>query len=572
MTIDFAGLISRLRRRLGPSGILTELVDTDPYCEDWRRLYHGRTPAVMRPANTQEVADVVRLCAEARAPLVPMGGNTSMVGGAAVSEDGSQLILSLQRMSRVRGIDPVDMTMEIEAGVTLKAAQLAAEEAGCLLPLSISSEGSAQIGGVLATNAGGNNTVRYGNARDLVLGLEVVLPDGQVWNGLRRLHKDNTGYCLRQLFVGSEGTLGIITAAVLKLFPRPREIEVALCAVASPEAALKLFQACQHHDPAAIQAFEYMSGAGMVLVERFILDAKPPLAAPAPHYVLLELATPREGAGLRGALEALLGQAMEQGIVTDAVIAESGAQRAAIWKLREEHSEAQKRAGASVKNDISVPVSRVPELIRRATEICERLVPGIRCVPFGHLGDGNIHFNLVQPEGADGAAFLARDHELMDAVNEIVRDLDGSFSAEHGIGRLKPYMMPDWRGGAELELMRRIKAALDPPGCSTRARCCPDDRPRNRNQPLHHRRLRRRHPLRRRRHPRQRRRCACAARRFRRAYRGRRRRAAHRHPVRDPVGPLGRQQHPASYRRRLYTRRRHPAERAGRRLCSPCRG
>lgn len=462
--MDYAPLLDRLRQRLGPTGILTDPFDTDPYCEDWRRLYHGRTTAVLRPANTQEVADAVRLCAEAGASLVPQGGNTSMVGGAAVSEDGSQLILSLSRMNRVRGIDTIDMTMEIEAGVTLKGAQNAAEEAGCLLPLSISSEGSAQIGGVLATNAGGNNTVRYGNARDLALGLEVVLPDGAVWDGLRRLHKDNTGYCLRQLFVGSEGTLGIITAAVLKLFPRPRQVEVALCAVASPEAALQFFQACQQEDPAAIQAFEYMSGAGMALVERFIPDAKPPLAAPAAHYVLLELATPRQGAGLRQALEELLTAAMEQGIVADAVIAESGPQRAAIWKLREEHSEAQKRAGGSVKNDISVPVSRVPELIHRATIECERLMPGIRCAPFGHLGDGNIHFNLVQPEGADGAAFMARDHELMDAVNAIVRDLDGSFSAEHGIGPLKAYMMPDWRGGAELDLMRKIKAAIDPAG------------------------------------------------------------------------------------------------------------
>jgi FAD/FMN-containing dehydrogenase len=462
--MDYAQLLDRLRQRLGPAGILTDPADTDSYCEDWRRLYHGRTPAVLRPANTAEVADAVRLSAKAGVPIVPQGGNTSMVGGAAVSEDGSQIILSLSRMNRVREIDPVDMTMEIEAGVTLKGAQNAAEEAGCLLPLSISSEGSAQIGGVLATNAGGNNTVRYGNARDLVFGLEVVLPDGQIWNGLRRLHKDNTGYCLRQLFVGSEGTLGIITAAVLKLFQRPREVEVALCAVASPEAALRLFQACQRHDAAAIQAFEYMSGAGMALVERFIPDAKPPLGSPAAHYVLLELATPRQGAGLRQALEELLAAAMETGVVVDAVIAESGPQRAAIWKLREEHSEAQKRAGASVKNDISVPVSRVPELIRRATIDCERLIPGIRCAPFGHLGDGNIHFNLVQPEGADGAQFLARDHEMMDTVNAIVRDLDGSFSAEHGIGPLKAYMMPEWRGGAELDLMRRIKEAFDPAG------------------------------------------------------------------------------------------------------------
>ncbi|HZT86733.1 MAG TPA: FAD-binding oxidoreductase [Stellaceae bacterium] len=468
MPDDAAGrydlLLARLRERLGPRGILTEPADTDPYCEDWRRLYRGRTPAVLRPASAAGVADAVRLCAEHGAEVVPQGGNTSMVGGAAVSEDGSQLILSLSRLNRVRAVDPVDMTMEIEAGVTLKAAQEAAAEAGCLLPLSISSEGSAQIGGVLATNAGGNNTVRYGNARDLTLGLEVVLADGQVWNGLRRLHKDNTGYCLRQLFVGSEGTLGIITAAVLKLAPQPREIEVALCALPSPEAALHLFNRLQRHDAAAIQAFEYMSGAGMELVLRHIAGATLPLADKAAHYVLVELATPRAGAGLRGALEEVLGEALEDGTVADAVIAESGAQRAAIWKLREEHSEAQKRAGASVKNDVSVPVSKTPELIRRAAAACERLVPGIVAAPFGHLGDGNIHMNLVQPEGADPAAFLARDHEIMDAVNEVVGDLGGSFSAEHGIGRLKPYMMPEWRGGAELDLMRRIKQALDPRG------------------------------------------------------------------------------------------------------------
>jgi FAD/FMN-containing dehydrogenase len=458
------GLIAALRRRLGSHGILTDPADTAPYCEDWRRLYRGKTPAVLRPATTAEVADSVRLCAAAGVAIVPQGGNTSMVGGAAVNEDGSEIVLSLARLNRVRAIDPIDMTMEIEAGVPLKRAQEAADDAGCLLPLSISSEGSAQIGGVLATNAGGNNTVRYGNARDLVLGLEVVLPDGAVWNGLRRLHKDNTGYCLRQLFVGSEGTLGIITAAVLKLHPRPRDLAVALCAVASPQAALDLFNRLHQSDPAAISAYEYMSGAGVDLVLRHIPGASLPLVAPAEHYVLIELATPRAGAGLRGALEAVLAAALEAGVVRDAVIAESGAQRVQLWRLREEHSEAQKRAGASVKNDVSVPVSLTPELIRRAGELCERLVPGLRYVPFGHLGDGNIHVNLVQPEGADGAAFLARDHELMDAVNEIVRDLGGSFSAEHGIGRLKPYMMPEWRGGAELELMRRIKAALDPQG------------------------------------------------------------------------------------------------------------
>jgi FAD/FMN-containing dehydrogenase len=397
-------------------------------------------------------------------PVVPQGGNTSMVGGAVPAEHGGEIVVSLARLNRVRAVDAVDLTMTVDAGVTLKAAQDAAADAGCLLPLSIGAGGTAQIGGVLSTNAGGNNTVRYGNARDLVLGLEVVLPDGQIWHGLRRLRKDNTGYCLRQLFVGAEGTLGIITAAVLKLAPRPREIEVAFCAVPSPEAALDLFSRFQRHDPAAIQAFEYMSGTGLGLVLKHIPGTALPIGAGQNHFVLVELATPRIGAGLRSALEEVLGTALEDGVVLDAAIAESATQRAAIWKLREEHSEAQKREGASVKNDVSVPVSAVPELIRRASEACVALMPGIRVVAFGHMGDGNIHFNLEQPEGMDPAAFLARDHEIMDTVGEVVRALDGSFSAEHGVGKLKPYMMPDWRGGAELDTMRRIKQALDPRG------------------------------------------------------------------------------------------------------------
>jgi FAD/FMN-containing dehydrogenase len=306
--------------------------------------------------------------------------------------------------------------------------------------------------------------VRYGNARDLVLGLEVVLPDGQVWNGLRRLRKDNTGYCLRQLFVGAEGTLGIITAAVLKLVPRPRDVQVALCSVTSPEAALDLFSRFQRHDPAAVQALEYMAAQGMEFVLKHIPGASLPLTERAGHYVLVELATPRPDGGLRGLLEDVLESALTDNVVTDAVIAESDAQRAAIWRLREEHSEAQKREGASVKNDVSVPVSKVPELLRRAAEACRALIPGIRVVPFGHIGDGNIHFNLEQPEDMDAAAFLAQDHAIMDAVGAVVRDLGGSFSAEHGIGKLKPYMMPDWRGGAELALMRRIKQAIDPEG------------------------------------------------------------------------------------------------------------
>ena len=457
-------LLDAIRAIVGDRGLLTDASDTAAASEDWRRLFKGRTSAVIRPGNTGEVAAVVELCAKAGVPIVTQGGNTSMVGGAVPNEDGSELVLSTARLNRVRDLDPVDMTLTIEAGVTLKAAQNFAADKGCLLPLSISSEGTAQIGGVLAVNAGGNNTVRYGNARDLVLGLEVVLPDGTIWNGLRRLRKDNTGYCLRQLFVGSEGTLGIITAAVLKLVPQPKETAVAFCAVDNAADALELFARVQAHDPAAISAFELMSGLGIAFVLKHIPNAVLPVEKPAPFYVLVELATPRRDAGLRASLEMVLEAALTDGIVQDAAIAESEAQRAAIWRLREEHSEAQKREGASVKNDVSVPVSKVPAFIDEATAACEKLIPGVRCVPFGHMGDGNIHFNLEQPAGADPAWFLDQDHAIMETVNEVVRKYDGSFSAEHGIGKLKPYMMPDWRGGAELALMRLIKDALDPQG------------------------------------------------------------------------------------------------------------
>ncbi|QCI66757.1 FAD-binding oxidoreductase [Phreatobacter stygius] len=457
-------LISDLRALVGERGILTAASDIEPYLSDWRGLYHGQSPCVLRPADTQQLADAMKLLASRQVAVVPQGGNTSMVGGAMPDESGRQVVLSLARMNRIRDIDPVDMTMVAEAGVILKAAQDAAAEAGCLFPLSLGAEGSATIGGVLSTNAGGNTTVRYGNARELMLGLEVVLPDGQVWNGLRRLRKDNTGYALRQLFVGAEGTLGIITAAVLRLVARPRAREVAFCAVPDLAAALGLFRRFRDRDEASLQAFEYMSGTGVGLVLKHIPGTALPLAEAADHYVLVDLASPRPDAGLRTLIEAVLGEALEAGEVLDAAIAESTAQIQALWRLREEHSESQKLAGASVKNDVSVPVSRVPDLIRLATAAAERLMPGIRAVPFGHMGDGNIHMNFVQPEAMAPAAFLARSHDLMDQVNAVVRSLDGSFSAEHGIGRLKPDMLADWRAGAEFELMQRLKAAIDPAG------------------------------------------------------------------------------------------------------------
>ncbi|WP_019090403.1 FAD-binding oxidoreductase [Komagataeibacter europaeus] len=455
-------LIARFTDMLGSVGVITGETDTASYCTDWRNLYHGRALAVLRPASTEELSRLVQFCNEHDVPMVPQGGNTSMVGGATPDGSGHEVVICLSRMNRIRNIDPNDLTMEIEAGVTLKAAQDAAREAGFMLPLSISSEGSAQIGGVLATNAGGNNTLRYGNARELVLGLEAVMPDGGVFHGLRRLRKDNTGYALRQLLIGSEGTLGFITTAILQLHPQPRAIEAVLCAVDDAQAALKLLGLLRARDPALLQAFEFMSGTGMDMVIDLIPGTTLPLGERAPAYVLLELATPRPDADLREYAEDVLGDALEEGIITDAVIAESEGQRTGLWKLREEHAEAQRRAGASVKNDVSVPVTHVPELITRATVACEKLIPGIRPAPFGHMGDGNIHFNLVQPEGMAPDAFLARSHDIMDTVAAIVKELDGSFSAEHGVGQLKPYMMPSWRGGAELAAMRHIKAALDP--------------------------------------------------------------------------------------------------------------
>lgn len=457
-------LLAALAASLGPGGMLTDPADTAPFATDWRGLYRGRTAAVLRPATTAEVAECVRLCAAARVPLVPQGGNTSMVGGAVPAADGSELVVSLSRLARVRAADPLDLTLTLEAGVTLKAAQDAAGAVGCLLPLSIGSEGTAEIGGVLATNAGGNNTLRYGNARERVLGLEVVLADGSVWDGLRSLRKDNTGYCLRQIFVGSEGTLGIITAAVLRLEPAPAERIAAFAALPSPEAALALLGRLQRHDAAALVAFEYMSEAGLDLVLAHIPGTRLPLAGPAPHYALIELASPRPNAGLAAGLLSVLAQAAEEGEIGDATLSASESQRLAFWKLREEHSEAQRLAGASVKNDVSVPVGAIPEFLSRASIAGRAVVPGVRVVPFGHLGDGNIHFNFVQPEDMAPAAFLAASEKLMEAVNEVVRDLGGSFSAEHGIGLLKPAMLAAWRAGPELEMMRRIKQALDPDG------------------------------------------------------------------------------------------------------------
>ena len=462
--IATAELRSALLNIVGEKGCLFDPADTAIYCEDWRKLERGSTPAVVRPASTEEVASVVRLCAERRIPIVPQGGNTNMVIGATPSAAGNEIVLTLSRMNKIRNLDPVDLTLTIDAGATLKAAQEAAISEGCIVPLTMGSEGSAQIGGVLSSNAGGNNTLRYGNARDMVLGLEVVLPDGTIWNGLRRLRKDNTGYCLRQLFVGAEGTLGIITAAVLKLVPRPRDLALAFCAVASTQSALDLLVLCRKHLNESINAFEYMEGRVAELILKHFPETRYPLAERAQHYVWCELADASSDANLRQKLEEVLAEAMEKGIVLDAALAGSSSERQAMWQLREEVTDAQQREGTSIKNDVTVPLSKTPEFITLATAECERQFPGIRVMAYGHLGDGNTHFNLTVPVGGDNAEFKARTHEVQAVVNEVVRQFDGSFSAEHGIGALKPYMLEKWRGGAELDTMRKIKAALDPLG------------------------------------------------------------------------------------------------------------
>lgn len=456
--------LRRLEATVGARGLITDEAEMAPYAVDWRGLNHGKALCVLRPDTTEAVAAAVKLCAGAGVGIVPQGGNTSMVDGATPDGTARQAVLSLARLNRIRAVDVVDMTMTLDAGVIVQAAQEAAAEAGCLFPLSFSAEGSATIGGVLSTNAGGNNTIRYGNARDAMLGLEVVLPDGRIWNGLRSLRKDNTGYALRHLFAGAEGTLGIVTGAVMKMVRRARNEELVFCAMPDVDAALALYRRFRDHDETSLRAFEYLSGVSVDLAVRNVEGVALPLDQPSPHYVLVDLASTRKDDRLRDLAETILSEALEEGEVSDAVIADSVAQRRALWRIREEQSEAQKRAGASVKNDVSVPVSRVPDLIRLGAEAVEALFPGVRTAPFGHIGDGNIHMNFVRPQGWDDEAFLARADELMHAVSEVVRDLGGSFSAEHGIGRLKVKTLADWRQGPELDLMCAIKDAIDPHG------------------------------------------------------------------------------------------------------------
>ncbi len=456
-----AAALTAIRNIVGEAGWIDDANDLEPYVIEERGLFRGRCSAVVRPASTAETAAVVRLCAEAGIPVTPQGGNTGLVGGGV--PDGG-IVLCLNRMKRVRNLDRVNRTITVEAGVILADLQTAADDVGLLFPLSLAAEGTCRIGGNLATNAGGITVLRYGNARDMVLGLEVVLADGRIWDGLRALRKDNTGYDLKQLFLGSEGTLGIITAAVLKLFPKPRTKVTAMAALADAPAALALLERLQDRCGDSLTAFEFMQRRGIEFCLKHVPGIVDPFGEPHPCYVLISLTSPRTGDALEPALEALLAEAFEADIVADAVIAQSEGQSADLWRMRESIPEGQKPEGGSIKNDVAVPVSNVPAFLDQAEAAVAAALPGIRVVAFGHLGDGNIHFNLSRPVGMDSAAFLAQWDRFDRIVSDIAVSLGGTFSAEHGIGRLKTVDMARYKSPEAIDLSKAIKRALDPAG------------------------------------------------------------------------------------------------------------
>ena len=466
-------LTEQLRALVGDAGIITDAQEVAPYATDWRKRYSGQPLAVVKPASTQEVAAVLRLCAETRTAVVPQGGNTSLCGGATplAAQDaerflagGAQIVLKLSRLNRIRALDAVNNTITAEAGCVLANLQQAAAQAGRLFPLSLAAEGSCEIGGNLSTNAGGTAVLRYGNARDLVLGLEVVLPDGQIWDGLRGLRKDNTGYDLKQLFVGAEGTLGVITAAVLKLYPRPRARATALVALASPASALRLLSHMQGACGDRLTGFELMSGFCLSLVAKHFPATRLPLGQAHAQYVLLELSDTASAQSLDATLEEALSAASEGGLVLDAAVAASEAQAEALWALRENIPEAQVQEGQQIKHDISVPISRIAEYIEATDAELQRAFPGVRLVTFGHLGDGNLHYNIAPPAGGDEVAFMARAGEVSRVVHDSAARLGGSISAEHGLGQYKRGEILRYKSPLEMELMRRIKTALDPQG------------------------------------------------------------------------------------------------------------
>ncbi len=452
-----------LKNAVGETGWITGN-DQEPFLREWRNYYHGKAAAVVCPANTDEVAAVMRICHQHGIAVVPQSGNTGLCGGAAPDESGTQILLSLRRMHAIRDIDADNFTMTVEAGCILADIQRTAREANRLFPLSLAAEGSCMIGGNLGTNAGGTNVLRYGNARDLTLGLEVVLSDGRVWNGLTGLRKDNSRYDLRDLFIGSEGTLGVITAAVLKLFPLPRQTATALLACPSPEYAIELLARLREASGDSLTGCELMSRQSLTMATEHVPGCNDPFDDAHPWYLLVELSTAQPGHLLRGILEQVLESAIEEGSLPDGVLAESVEQARNLWRLRESIPEGQTHAGASIKHDVSVPVSKVPAFLRKATALMEAQIPGVRVCAFGHVGDGNIHFNLSVPPDGDAGSFMAHQAACNRLVHDLVDSMGGSFAAEHGIGQLKVEELTRYRDDVEVDLMRSIKRALDPAG------------------------------------------------------------------------------------------------------------
>ncbi len=459
---EHKAFLATLQTIVGTANVLTE-GDLSAWELDWRKRERGRALAVVRPASTDEVAHVVQACAAAQVSLVPQGGNTGMVVGSTPDATGTQVVLSLARMNRIRQLDAANLTVTVEAGCVLQTLQEACAAAGFLYPLSMASEGSCTVGGNLGTNAGGTQVVRYGNARELCLGLEVVTAEGEVWNGLSGLRKDNTGYDLRHLFIGSEGTLGVITAATMKLFPMPKSMMTAFASVPSLDAAVELLGLAHQHLSAGLTGFEVMGQFALRLVRKHFPQQNIPFAGDEPFCVVLELSDHDSETHARALLEGLLEEALQDGCVLDAVVAENIAQARALWHIRESIPLAQAQEGLNIKHDISIAVSRIPDFVRETDAAIQEAFPGARMVNYGHLGDGNLHYNVQAPEGADAEAFLREQEKPMNAlVYAQVDRYNGSISAEHGIGSLKREKLAEHKSPVALALMRSIKLALDP--------------------------------------------------------------------------------------------------------------
>jgi FAD/FMN-containing dehydrogenase len=459
-----ADLIDRFAAIVGAANALRDEASIAPYLIEPRAKFIGRSQLVLRPGSVAEVSAILRLANETSTPIVPQGGNTGVVGGQIPDASGREVLVSLSRLNRIREVDTEGDTMTAEAGVILAEAQRAADAADRLFPMGLASEGSCEIGGNLSTNAGGTAVLAYGNTRNLVLGVEVALASGEVWNGLRKLRKDNTGYDLRDLFIGAEGTLGIITAAVLRLFPKPRGKSVAFVGLKDPAAALQLLDVARKQAASGLTAFELIPRIAIAVVLKYVPGTRDPIAGAHDWYVLMEVSSSRSEADAEAMVEAIFGEGVAEGSVEDGVQARSLEQANAFWRIRHALSEVQKHEGGSIKHDVAVPVAAVPEFIARAGEAVTALIPGARPFPFGHVGDGNIHYNVSQPVGMDKAAFLARWDEVDGVVHAIVGELGGTISAEHGIGQLKREMLRAVKSPIELDLMRRIKAAFDPKG------------------------------------------------------------------------------------------------------------